>query len=236
MSELKIFNNETFGNIGTMIDENGEPWFIGVDVAKALGYSNYRDALYRLVDGEDKMRLQIPYSSKLREITFINEPGLYSLIFSSKLPFAKEFKKWVYREVLPSIRKTGGYQLPENSQYIERLSNITAILNDITRLYQNAPTFNDIAQYLGTNPETLTAALKYANCFNPTVRDTNELYHQYKQRWCRTIEIPLTPETLDDENFDMVGITNGVLTGTKYIFKPEAVLEMKTILEAYLNR
>lgn len=110
MNDLKIFENKEFGEIRTII-ENGEPWFVGKDVAEILGYSNPRKAVIDHVDEEDKMdgvtirdsigRKQIP--------VLINESGLYSLILSSKLPNAKEFKKWVTSEVLPSIRKNGGY-------------------------------------------------------------------------------------------------------------------------------
>lgn len=108
MKDLQIFNNPEFGEIRT-VDVDGEPWFVGKDVAKALGYSNTKDALAKRVDNEDKRGSQIATPSGPQEMIIINESGLYSLIFSSKLPKAKEFKRWVTSEVLPSIRKTGGY-------------------------------------------------------------------------------------------------------------------------------
>lgn len=109
MKELKIFDNEEFGQIRTILDENKEPWFVGKDVAEILKYSNTRDALSRHVDKEDKADVAIHDGRQNRNQTVINESGLYSLIFSSKMDKAKEFKRWVTSEVLPSIRRDGGY-------------------------------------------------------------------------------------------------------------------------------
>lgn len=111
--EVTVFKNlvhPEFGELRT-VEIDGEPWFVGKDVAVALGYSNTRDALSRHIDNEDKTSVVIPdsgsnYKSKT---TLINESGLYSLILSSKLPSAKDFKHWVTSEVLPSIRKNGAY-------------------------------------------------------------------------------------------------------------------------------
>ncbi len=89
----------------------GEPWFVGKDVAEALGYSNSRKALLDHVDEEDKGVTKRDTLGGKQPITIINESGLYSLILSSKLPSAKEFKRWVTSEVLPQIRKTGGYTI-----------------------------------------------------------------------------------------------------------------------------
>ena len=88
---------------------NDEPYFVGKDVANVLGYSNTKDALLRHVDLEDKMGSRITTSGQSREMTIINESGLYSLILKSKLPNARKFKRWVTSEVLPTIRKTGSY-------------------------------------------------------------------------------------------------------------------------------
>ncbi|MEB8418973.1 phage antirepressor [Enterococcus casseliflavus] len=88
---------------------NDEPYFLGKDVANVLGYSNTKDALLRHVDSEDKMGSRITTSGQSREMTIINESGLYSLILKSKLPNARKFKRWVTSEVLPTIRKTGSY-------------------------------------------------------------------------------------------------------------------------------
>ncbi|BFL72092.1 phage antirepressor KilAC domain-containing protein [Anaerococcus nagyae] len=109
MNELKIFESESFGEIRTILDEQGEPWFVGKDVADVLQYSNTRDALARHVDKEDKSDVAIHDGRQNRKQTVINESGLYSLIFSSKMKKAKEFKRWVTSEVLPAIRKHGAY-------------------------------------------------------------------------------------------------------------------------------
>lgn len=112
MSEIQIFNHPSFGDIRTVSIDN-EPWFVGKDVAQVLGYSDTKSALADHVDREDRQIIQKGQIATLdipnRGMTIINESGLYSLILSSKLPNAKEFKRWVTSEVLPSIRKHGGY-------------------------------------------------------------------------------------------------------------------------------
>lgn len=109
MNKLKIFENPEFGAIRTM-EIDGEPWFVGKDVATALGYSNPRKAIADHVEQEDKNTVTIRDGIKGNpNMTVINESGVYSLILSSKLPTAKAFKRWVTSEVLPTIRKTGGY-------------------------------------------------------------------------------------------------------------------------------
>ena len=105
---MRTFENKQFGSI-RVLEKDSEPWFVGKDVAEVLGYSNPRDALSKHVDEVDKGASQIATSSGMQEMTIINESGLYSLIFSSKLPAAKDFKHWVTSEVLPSIRKHGMY-------------------------------------------------------------------------------------------------------------------------------
>ena len=130
MNELQIFKNEEFGEVRTVTIDN-EPWFVGRDVATALGYSNTKDALISHVTEEDKRILQRSEIATIenhlpkevfpvnfvsgdipnRGLTIINESGLYALIFGSKLESAKRFKHWVTSEVLPAIRKTGSYQM-----------------------------------------------------------------------------------------------------------------------------
>ena len=109
-NEIKIFEHEQFGSVRTILID-GQPWFVGKDVAKALGYSKSENALQRHVDEEDKSLtpFQGGCSTGRQNTTIINESGLYSLILSSKLPNAKKFKRWVTSEVLPSIRKYGMY-------------------------------------------------------------------------------------------------------------------------------
>lgn len=95
--------------VGAMVDDNNVVWFVGNDVSKTLGYSNYRNAVAKHVEEEDKLRTQIEYAGQKRTITLINESGMYSLILSSKLPSARKFKHWVTSEVLPNIRKHGAH-------------------------------------------------------------------------------------------------------------------------------
>lgn len=114
MNDIKIFENAEFGSVRTL-EVNGEPYFVGKDVAEILGYQNASKALADHVDDEDKLNNETLSSLGQRGGWLINESGLYSLILSSKLPNAKKFKRWVTSEVLPAIRKTGGYQLPEIS-------------------------------------------------------------------------------------------------------------------------
>lgn len=112
MNELKIFENEQFGEVRTMSIEN-TPYFVGKDIGEILGYDRPDKALDKHVDDEDKLMVQIGTSGQNRNMYVINESGLYSLILSSKMPKAKEFKRWVTSEVLPSIRKNGAYMTGE---------------------------------------------------------------------------------------------------------------------------
>lgn len=129
MNDLQIFNSPEFGAIRT-IEKDGEPWFVGKDVAAALGYSNTKDALSRHIDAEDKYQgegVAFPDPHGILQYpTIINESGLYSLVLSSKLPGAKQFKRWVTSEVIPSIRKHGAYMTPETLE--------AAILNPDTMI------------------------------------------------------------------------------------------------------
>lgn len=118
MNELQVFENQEFGSVRTLVI-NSEPWFVGKDVAEALGYKNTKDALAKHVDSEDKEILKSQNATleniPNRGVTVVNESGLYSLVLSSKLPSAKKFKRWVTSEVLPALRKTGQYQVKELS-------------------------------------------------------------------------------------------------------------------------
>lgn len=109
MNELQIFNSEEFGDIRTA-EIDGKPYFVGADVAKALGYNNPRDAVSRHCKGVVKR--DTPTSSGIQSMSYINEGDLYRLIMKSKLPSAEKFESWVMDEVLPAIRKTGSYQKP----------------------------------------------------------------------------------------------------------------------------
>lgn len=114
MNEVQLFNFESYEVRSLLL--NNEPWFVGKDVAEALGYSKARNAIATHIDSEDKKDAPIQGTlGGVQEMTVINESGLYSLVLSSKLPSAKKFKRWVTSEVLPALRKTGQYQVKELS-------------------------------------------------------------------------------------------------------------------------
>lgn len=134
-NDVQIFKNEELGAIRTVLIDN-EPWFVGKDVAEILGYSNTRDAMRKHVDAEDK-KIVTSQNATLenvpnRGLQIINESGLYSLILSSKLPKAKQFKHWVTGEVLPTIRKHGGYLTQEKME--EALLNPDVLIKLATQL------------------------------------------------------------------------------------------------------
>ena len=116
MNEIMTFVNEEFGSVRSTVI-NGEPWLIGIDISRILGYSNASKAVMVHVDDEDKQSVMLPNSqngNSVGKFTVINESGFYSLVLASKLPGAKRFKRWVTSEVLPTIRKTGGYVANED--------------------------------------------------------------------------------------------------------------------------
>ena len=107
-NDLQVFKNNEFGEIRAL-QINNEPWFVGKDLAKCLGYSNTRDAIDKHIDKEDKGVAKLDTPGGKQNMVIVNESGLYSLILGSQLPTAKRFKRWVTKEVLPSIRKHGAY-------------------------------------------------------------------------------------------------------------------------------
>lgn len=145
MTDLQIFNNPEFGEIRA-VELDGEPWFVGKDVAAGLGYKDTINALKAHVDDEDKRGWRITTPSGEQEMTIINESGVYSLIFSSKLEKARAFKRWVTAEVLPSLRKHGAYIAPNAApQGVE------------------AAAFQAMLQPIAAAVETLTAAVQALN-------------------------------------------------------------------------
>lgn len=187
MGDLKIWENPEFGELRT-VEMNGEPWMVGKDVATALGYKNPRDAIARHVDAEDKGVVKHDTPSGEQDMVIINESGLYSLVLCSKLPTAKKFKRWVTSEVLPSIRKSGGYiagqdQLtPEelmakalqvaNKTLAEREARISALTVQNTIMAPKAEyfdelvdrntltSFRDTAKELGVSPKAFVDWLR----------------------------------------------------------------------------
>ena len=121
MNELKIFNNPDFGEVRTL-SIDGEPWFVGKDVAAILGYAKPLNALATHIDEDDSLKQGLIDSmGREQNAIFINESGLYSLVLSSKLPTAKAFKRWITHDVIPSIRKTGGYIAGQENMTAEEL-------------------------------------------------------------------------------------------------------------------
>lgn len=151
MNEIQIFNSPEFGEIRTVIID-GDPWFVGRDIANALGYVKPQNAIRNNVDKEDARIESTLTNGGAQNTLVVNESGLYSLIFGSKLESAKKFKKWVTSEVLPSIRKTGSYgnQLPKNPMELLELhyeairhvdTKVDALAEDLEQFKQELPLF-----------------------------------------------------------------------------------------------
>lgn len=153
MNDIQIFNSPEFGEVRTVII-NGEPWFVGRDVAKSLGYAKPEGAIRNNVDKDDTLSEGVMDSmGRMQDTLVVNESGLYSLIFGSKLESAKKFKKWVTSEVLPQLRKTGSYGTPQvpvtTAEQIKLLAQghtelkeeIDAVKSDVDELKKELPLF-----------------------------------------------------------------------------------------------
>lgn len=187
MNDLMIFQSPEFGQIRT-VDVDGEPWLVGKDVAQALGYSNPRKALADHVDEEDRRQddgvtIRDPMGRE-QHPTIINESGLYSLVLSSKLPGAKKFRRWVTGEVLPSIRKTGGYAIPQD--YPSALRALAAaeeqrlaLAAENERQKQQLADFEPIWQYVDTILESkgALAITQIAADYDISARRLNQILH-----------------------------------------------------------
>lgn len=151
MNEMTIFQNPEFGQVRT-ITRDGEPWFVGVDVCNALGYSKARNAIAIHVDNDDKTHAPIQggCSSGIQNTLIINESGLYALIFGSTLESAKRFKHWVTSEVLPSIRKTGSYTV---SKYKPKATSVGEVVNLIVQTRESM-------ERQGSSPREVAIAVK----------------------------------------------------------------------------
>lgn len=154
MNELQIFNNEEFGQVRTVVIDN-EPYFVGKDVAEALGYSNTRDALAKHVDVEDKADVAFHDGSQKRTVVGINESGLYALVFGSKLETAKKFKRWVTSDVLPTLRKTGSYEIPKKAPENDRTT--IMLMNARSRMAQTYLRLAEVDTLSGTYKTILAA-------------------------------------------------------------------------------
>ena len=141
MNELTIFENEEFGKV-RVIEIDNEPWFVGKDVAEALGYMNTRQAIASNVDDEDRGVHAIDTPSGMQNMTIINESGMYSLVLQSKLESAKKFKRWITSVVIPSIRKNGGYIANQENLTPEQIvANALVVAQSIIAARNSVPIF-----------------------------------------------------------------------------------------------
>ena len=154
MNEILIFKNEDFGEIRTT-EINGEPWFVGKDVAARLGYSNTVDAISKHVDIEDRGLAKCDTLGGTQEMVIINESGLYSLVLSSKLESAKRFKRWITSEVIPQIRKTGAYHIPKT--YAEALRALADETEKIETLKKQNQLMQPKAEFFDAVTDSKTA-------------------------------------------------------------------------------
>lgn len=190
MKEMQIFENQEFGTVRT-VELDGEPWLVGKDVAQALGYSNPRDALDRHVDDEDKATVGIHDGSQTRNMTIINESGLYSLVLSSKLPGAKKFRRWVTAEVLPAIRRTGGYRMPKD--YPSALRALAgaeeeklALRAENEQQRQAIAEFQPLRQYIDTilSSTGAIATTQIAADYDISAKQLNKILHEEGLQHC----------------------------------------------------
>ena len=165
---IQVFNHVAFGNLRMMTDEKGQPFFVGKDVAEALGYSNPRKAIMDHIDNEDKGVTKCDTLGGQQSFTVINESGVYSLVFASKLPQAKVFKRWVTADVLPQIRKTGGYiptrdsegRLLTAEEIIQRANAIVGkTLREANRCTEDCQSARQIADSYGMRVEDFNRLL-----------------------------------------------------------------------------
>lgn len=186
MNELTVFQNPDFGAVRSLTMD-GDPWFVGKDVASALGYRDSVNALKAHVDVEDKRGWQITTPKGQQQATIINESGLYSLILSSKLPDAKKFKRWVTSEVLPAIRKTGRFAMggPADrltpDDYI-RAASIVAKCND-----RRLPVALKLLETAGISPEILKGFQKDRESPQKDKITADELAHLQTVLSCYTV-------------------------------------------------
>lgn len=193
-NNIKIFEKEEFGEVRTLLID-GEPWFIGKDVAKILGYERPTKAVNDHVDFEDKDEVPIQDSiGRMQNTPIINESGLYSLILSSKLPAAKEFKHWVTKEVLPSIRKTGQYSMTDSyliedpiaraERWIEEYKEKQALLEQTKEMKPKADYFDKIVdRKLNLNFRDTAKELNIKqNVFIGILQDMGYIYRDSKNK------------------------------------------------------
>ena len=183
MNEVKLFDFENNKIRTVMIDD--EPYFVGKDVAKVLGYAEPRSAVSKKVDDEDRGVAKIATPSGTQEMTIINESGVYSLVFSSKLSSAKKFKRWVTSEVLPTLRRTGGYRLPQTPEEKIQLlleanqsanTKIEKVEERVTNLEENRLLNPNEYGYLNTQVSARVREIKDVHHLQLNRRQNSELF------------------------------------------------------------
>lgn len=220
MQEIQIFKHDVFGEIRTMTDEKGEVFFVGKDVAKVLGYVNTSKAIQQHVDEEDKGTLPIRESAYETRAIIINESGLYSLILSSKLPQAKAFKRWVTSEVLPQIRRTGGY-IPTKDVDGRQLTN-----EEILRLAEQI--VGRTLRMLNAPSENCLTATEVARSWGMDVKSFNQLLKnmgvQYRKRGRWNLAKELQQHGLaEDRHFLYYSLRGQQKSRTYLVWTPEGV-------------
>lgn len=180
MNELQVFKNEEFGEVRSLT-LNDEPWFVASDVCKALDISNPTIATQRL-DNDERSKFNL---GRQGEVNIVNEYGLYNLILTSRKPEAKKFKRWITHEVIPSIRKTGGYQIPDNPMDALKLmfeaqtqtnDKVEHIQEDVKELKDNKLLNPGQYNYLGTQIRKRVRAIKEVRKLDLTAKQNSKLY------------------------------------------------------------
>ena len=179
MNELQIFKNDEFGQV-RVLEKEGDPWFVGNDIATILGYADPRSTVVKKVDSEDKGVAKLETPGGMQEMTIVNESGLYSLILSSTLPNAKQFKRWVTSDVLPTIRKHGMYATDE------LLNNPDLIISIVTKLKEERQARLKAEQQVAYKTEVIKGVTEdidiytKRNVLNKVVRYKGS---DFKKRW-----------------------------------------------------
>lgn len=180
MNELQVFKNEEFGEVRSL-KIGDEPWFVASDVCKALDISNPTMATQRL-DDDERSKFNL---GRQGEVNIVNEYGLYNLILTSRKPEAKKFKRWITHEVIPSIRKTGGYQIPDNPMDALKLmfeaqtqtnDKVEHIQEDVKELKDNKLLNPGQYNYLGTQIRKRVRSIKEVRKLNLTAKQNSKLY------------------------------------------------------------
>lgn len=183
---MKVFNNTMFGNVRIIL-QNNEPWFVAKDITKILGYQNSSKAIGDHVDADDKLNNETLSSLGQRGGWLINESGLYSLILSSKLPTAKQFKRWVTSEVLPELRKTGSYSLaipktlPEALRaYANEVESHNATKAIVAQQEQQIAEFKPVKDYVDKilSSKSCLAITQIAADYGLSAQELNKILHE----------------------------------------------------------